>query len=40
VLRQFLEENFSKEDEPLSDKIAREWRIHWLFYWFWYTDGA
>ena len=28
VLRQFLEENFSKEDEPLSDKIAREWKIH------------
>lgn len=28
VLRQFLEENFSKEEEPLSDKIAREWKIH------------
>lgn len=29
TLRQFLSENVSKEDEPLSDKVAREWMIHW-----------
>lgn len=27
-LRQFLVENSAKEEEPLSDRIAREWRIH------------
>jgi hypothetical protein len=28
TLRQFLSENVSKEDEPLSDKVAREWMLH------------
>ena len=27
LLLEFLEENVQKEEEPLSDKIAREWRI-------------
>lgn len=28
LLLEFLEENLQKEEEPFSDKIAREWRIH------------
>lgn len=28
ALRQFLRENTAKEEEPFSDRIAREWRIH------------
>ncbi|OGH64118.1 MAG: hypothetical protein A2821_02410 [Candidatus Magasanikbacteria bacterium RIFCSPHIGHO2_01_FULL_41_23] len=28
TLRQFLSENVTKEEEPLSDKMAREWMIH------------
>lgn len=28
ALREFLPENLEKEEEPLSDKIARNWRIH------------
>ncbi len=28
ALRQFLTENIEKEEEPFSDRIAREWRIH------------
>jgi len=28
TLREFLEEDFEKEDEPLSDRAARNWRIH------------
>ena len=28
ALRQFLTENLEKEEEPLSDRLAREWRIH------------
>ncbi len=27
-LREFLPEDFEKEDEPLSDKAARNWMIH------------
>lgn len=28
TLRQYLAENVEKEEEPLSDKVARTWRIH------------
>ncbi len=27
-LREFLPENMEKEEEPLSDKFARNWRLH------------
>jgi len=27
-LRQYIPEDFAKEDEPLSDAFARNWRIH------------
>ncbi|MFH1946590.1 MAG: hypothetical protein ABIJ23_00310 [Candidatus Magasanikbacteria bacterium] len=27
-LREFLPEDFEKEDEPLTDRAARNWRIH------------
>ncbi len=28
LLLEFLEENLAKEEEPLSDMVARRWRIH------------
>jgi len=28
TLREYIEENIEKEDEPFSDKFAREWQIH------------
>lgn len=28
TLRQYLDENVEKEQEPLSDQIARDWKIH------------
>jgi hypothetical protein len=28
LLLEFLEENLQKEEEPFSDKVAREWRMH------------
>lgn len=28
TLKQYLEEDTSKEEEPLADKLARTWRIH------------
>ncbi len=28
TLRQYLMENTSKEEEPFSDRIAREWKLH------------
>lgn len=28
TLRQYLPENLEKEEEPLSDKVAREWKLH------------
>ena len=28
TLREFLSENIEEEDEPLSDKLARNWKLH------------
>ena len=28
VLRAYLPENFERENEPLSDRAARNWQIH------------
>ncbi|KKW41550.1 MAG: hypothetical protein UY92_C0016G0005 [Candidatus Magasanikbacteria bacterium GW2011_GWA2_56_11] len=28
TLRQYLSENLEKEEEPFSDKVAREWKLH------------
>jgi len=28
LLLEFLEENLEKEEEPMSDMVARQWRIH------------